>query len=121
MALSDMKSLALEFQELVFLAGTGKGSEKRQFGTRYTNVLSERSAMLKYADIFDEQLKRKAESLVDCIGEFNKELTSRKIKDDELMFIVDTKERLKLRDRVIHDVDGFLEAIIQEKIKLYSV
>jgi len=114
MALNDMKSLAFEFQQLVFLAGTGKGYEKRQFGTRYTNMLSEKSAMLKYLDLFGKQLKTKAESLSDCIGVFNKELVSRNIKDDELMFVLDTKERVALRDRVIKTVDELLDAITKK-------
>jgi len=119
MALNDMKSLAFEFQQLVFLAGTGKGYEKRQFGTRYTNMLSEKSAMLKYTALFSEQLKKKAESLSDCIGDFHKELVSRNIKEDELMFVLDTKERVEIRDRVIKTVDELLDAITKEKIELY--
>ena len=120
MALNDMKSLALEFQQLVFLAGTGFGREKRQFGTRFTNVLQEYSAMVKYADLFSEQLRKKAESLADCIGDFSKELTKREIKDDELMFVLDTKERVELRDRVLKSVNELYDEIIKERIKLYS-
>ena len=121
MALNDMKSLALEFQELVFIAGTSIGYDKTQFGTRFSNLLFEHPAIVHYAGLFGKQLEKKAKSLANCIGDFNKELTSQeKGGDDKVIFIINTKERLKLRDRVIHDVDEFLEAIIREKIKLYS-
>lgn len=121
MALNDMKALALEFQELVFISGTSIGYDKTQFGTRFSNLLFEYPAIVQYAGLFGKQLVKKAESLANCIRDFNKELTSKgKIGDDEVFFVVNTKERLKLRDRVINDVDEFLKAIIKEKIKLFS-
>ena len=42
-------------------------------------------------------------------------------RDGEVIFIVNTDERLKIRDRVIHSVSELLKSIVKEKIKLYSI
>jgi len=111
MALNDMKSLAFEFQQLVFLADTIFGYDRRDFGTRFSNMLFEYTSMVKYADLFSEQLREKAKSLANCIGDFEKELTSREFIDKGVMFVLDTKERVEIRDRVIKSVDELHDAI----------
>ena len=122
MVLNDMKLLAIEFQELVFLSGTSANYDRTQWTRRFSKLLFEYPTLVQYSRLFSKQFQKKARSLSNCIGDYNKELISqKKPRDDEVIFIVNTDERLKMRDRVIHSVSELLRLIVKEKIKLYSI
>ena len=123
MTLNEIKAYTIEFVDLVFTSGASLEYSRTQWATRFNCLLFESSAIVNYAGLFSKQLKKKASILVDCVAEFNKELISDKegIQNREKIFIVDSEKRLQLRDRVIHDVRGVLEALSKEKIKLYTV
>lgn len=121
-ALNEIKAYAIEFLDLVFISGTSTDYSRTQWTTRFNCLLFESSAIVNYARLFSTQLKKKALTLVDCVTEFNKEITSYKeeIPKSGKIFIVDSEKRLKLRDRVIHDVSEVQKALSKEKIKLYT-
>ena len=118
-ALNDMKSLAMEFQELVFLSGTSVDYDRTQWTTRFSNLLYEYSAIVHYAGLFAIKFQKKAKYLENCIADFQKELISgKKTGEKEVIFVVNTEKRLKVREKVINSVTELLEAIIKEKLKL---
>ena len=78
MALNEIKAYTIEFLDLVFISGTSMDYSRTQWGTRFNCLLFESSAIVNYAGLFSKQLKKKALTLVDCLTEFNKELTSDK-------------------------------------------
>jgi len=122
MALNEIKAYTIEFLDLVFISGASIDYSRAQWATRFNCLLFESSAVVNYAGLLSKQLKKKALTLVDCVTDYNKEITSDKrgIQKRDQIFIVDSEKRLKLRDRVIHDVSEVLKALSKEKIKLYT-
>jgi len=116
--LNEINTSAMEFQELVFISGTSEDFDFTQWSIRFSNLLFEYSAIKEYAKLFGTELKHKARSLETCIGDYQKEIVSQQIKKDGKIFVVDKKERLEIRDRVIKSVAELKEEIIKEKIKL---
>ncbi len=122
MALNEIKAYTIEFVDLAFISGASLEYSRTQWATRFNCLLFESSAIVNYAKLFSKQLKKKALTLVDCVTEFNKEITSDKveIQNRKKILIVDPEKRLQLRDRVIHNVSEVQEALSKEKIKLYT-
>ena len=57
MVLNDMKLLAIEFQELVFLSGTSTNYDRTQWTRRFSNLLFEYLALVQYSRLFSKESK----------------------------------------------------------------
>jgi hypothetical protein len=116
--LNEINILAMEFQELVFISGTSDDFDHTQWSIRFSNLLFNSSAVEEYGRLFGTDFKNKADIVNKCVYDYRKELTSQQSMKEGKIFLINRKERLEIRDRVIESVTELKQEILKEKVKL---
>ena len=118
-ALDEIRGLACDFRQFVFLAGVTDKSDLKQFILQSIDLQNKHEMVVNLAEIFDKQLQDKVDTLSEYIMDFSKAFTGKPAKYGKKIFEPGIKENDDLAERIFESVTKVIWAATQEKVKLF--